>query len=92
MNEVTIRTDNSAEGIEKINRLWQDVMNGNTTLVINQDTVLISRYSHYASDETGSYDLSILAVDKEFLHQLPVILDAIDEFNSANSFFDMNFE
>ena len=49
MNEVTIRTDNSAKGIEKINRLWQDMMNGNTALVINQDTMLISRYSHYAS-------------------------------------------
>ncbi len=70
MNEVTIRTDNSVEGIEKIHHLWQDVMSGNTKLVLNEDTILISRYSNYDSNETGLYDLSILSVNDEFFKQL----------------------
>ncbi len=70
MNAVTIRTDNSAEGIAKIGQLWRDVMSGKTSLVLGADMIPISRYSNYASDETGEYDLSILAVDCKFLRKL----------------------
>ena len=70
MNAITIRTNNSADGIAKISRLWQDVMCGKTSLVLGTDIILISKYSNYASEVTGDYDLSILAVDSEFLHKL----------------------
>lgn len=56
MNEITIRTNNSVEGVKKIAKLWQDVMSGNTPLLLAENTKLISKYSNYASDETGDYD------------------------------------
>lgn len=70
MKEVTIRTNNSVEGIKKIEKLWQNVINGNIPLVLTENTVLISKYSNYASNENGDYDLSILAVDCDFMRQL----------------------
>ena len=70
MKEITIRTNNSTEGIKKIEKLWQDVMSGNTSLVLTENTMLISKYSNYASNENGDYDLSILAADCDFMQQL----------------------
>ncbi len=70
MKEITIRTNNSIEGINKIEKLWQDVMSGKTSLILTENTVLISKYSNYASNENGDYDLSILAVDCDFIQQL----------------------
>ena len=70
MKEITIRTNNSVEGIKKIEKLWQDVMSGSTPLDLTENTVLISKYSNYASSECGDYDLSILAVDCDFIQQL----------------------
>ena len=70
MKEVTIRTNNSVEGIKKIEKLWQDIMSGNVPLALTENTVPISKYSNYASNENGDYDLSILAVDYNFMQQL----------------------
>ena len=70
MKEITIRTNNSVEGIKKIEKLWHNVMSENTPLALTKNTVLISRYSNYASNENGDYDLSILAVDRDFMQQL----------------------
>ena len=70
MKEITIRTNNSVEGIEKIEKLWHDVMSGNTSLVLTESTLLISKYSNYSTNENGDYDLSILAVDCDFMQQL----------------------
>ena len=70
MKEITIRTNNSVEGIKKIEKLWQDVMSGSTPLDLTENTVLISKYSNYVSNENGDYDLSIVAVDCDFMQQL----------------------
>lgn len=70
MKEITIRTNNSVEGIRKIEKLWQEVMSGKTPLILTENTVLIARYSNYASNENGDYDLSILAVDCNFMQRL----------------------
>lgn len=70
MKEITIRTNNSVEGVKKIERLWQDVMNGNTELVLTENSMPIAKYSNYDSDENGDYDLSILSCDYNFLNQL----------------------
>ncbi len=70
MKEITIRTNNSIEGIKKIEKLWQDVMSGKTPLILKENTVLIAKYSNYDTNENGDYDLSILAVDCDFIQQL----------------------
>lgn len=70
MKEITIRTNNSTEGIKKIEKLWHDVMSGNTPFDLTENTVLISKYSNYDSNENGDYDLTILAVDCDFIQQL----------------------
>ena len=68
--EISIRTNNSAEGIKKIAKLWQDVVNHNTPLVLTENSVLIAKYSNYEAAESGDYDLSILATAPEFIGQL----------------------
>ena len=70
MQEITIRTDNSIEGIEKIEKLWRNVITGKTSLILTDNTVLVAKYSNYDSDENGNYDLSILAVDHNFTERL----------------------
>mgnify|MGYP000849559016 CR=1 FL=1 len=76
LKEVTIRTNNTEEGMKKINELWQDVMNGNLPVLYNNEHTFVpgispvSRYSNYAGDHTGDYDLSIIGADSEFLEEL----------------------
>ena len=49
LKAVTIRTNNSEEGIRKIAELWGDVLTGK--LPILSDTIIpISQYSNYESD------------------------------------------
>ena len=58
LREVTIRTNNTTEGTEKINALWRDVSSGKLPLLFDSEGAFrqgispISRYSNYASDET----------------------------------------
>jgi predicted transcriptional regulator YdeE len=72
----TIRTDNSPDGMNKITELWQDIMNGKLPLLFDSNHVLqekispVSCYHNYERDETGSYDLSILAVKSSFFERM----------------------
>ena len=76
LKEVTIRTNNTPEGIERIDNLWKDVATGKLPIIFDSDHNLnvgispISRYSNYESDENGNYDLSILGVNSDFFIQL----------------------
>lgn len=76
LDKVTIRLKNDAEGIGKIRELFADIVSGEIPLLFNSDNKLIegiapvSEYSNYESDETGEYDLSVIAVEKEFFVNL----------------------
>lgn len=72
LNKITIRTNNSDEGIAKINEVWNDIVVGKLPLLHDSDRRFqpglspISQYSNYASDESGEYDLTIMTVRGEF--------------------------
>lgn len=76
LDKVTIRLKNDAEGMNKIGELFADIVSGEIPLIFNSDKELIdgiapvSEYSNYESDETGEYDLSVIAVEKEFFKNL----------------------
>jgi len=76
LKEVTIRTNNTQEGINRIEELWQDVNTGKLPIMFDSKNNFqngispISRYSNYESDETGDYDLSILGVTPDFFEEL----------------------
>lgn len=76
LNAVTIRTNNTEEGMKQIGEIWRDVTNGNLPILFDsahnfQEGISpISRYSNYESDETGDYDLSILGVTPDFFGQM----------------------
>ena len=76
LDKVTIRLKNNAEGIGKIRELFADIVSGDIPLLFNSDKELIggiapvSEYSNYESDESGEYDLSVIAVEKEFFKNL----------------------
>ena len=76
LDKVTIRLKNDAEGLGKISELFADIVSGDIPLLFNSDKEFIegiapvSVYSNYESDETGEYDLSVMAVDKEFFKTL----------------------
>lgn len=73
---VTIRTDNSEEGMAKINELWADIMQGKIPLdfIKNGKPVKglspVSAYSDYESDEKGKYDLSVMTVTVDFFAKM----------------------
>ncbi len=72
LTEITIRTNNTPDGMNKIAELWQDVTNGTLPILFDSEHNFqsgispVSRYSNYASDEKGDYDLSILGVEAQF--------------------------
>lgn len=72
LKSITIRVDNSREGMEKIMELWQDIQSGKIPLLFdNTGTFLkgispVSCYSNYENDENGFYDLSIIGVESTF--------------------------
>ena len=76
LDKVTIRLKNDSEGIGKINELFADIVSGEIPLLFNSDEKLIEgiapvcEYSNYESDETGEFDLSVLAVEKVFFKGL----------------------
>lgn len=76
LKEVTIRTDNSEEGMERIGELWRHIMDGRLPILfdsghrLREGISLVSRYSAYAGDETGSYDLTVMAVTDGFFAQM----------------------
>ena len=74
--EITIRTDNSILGIERINALWNDVNNGRLAVLFDSEgnlgkncencTFPIACYSNYENDDKGMYNVSIKKVDSKF--------------------------
>ena len=67
LKAVTIRTNNSEEGIRKIAELWEDVLTGKLSLLAD-GIIPISQYSNYESDEKGDYDISIVGVEHNFFY------------------------
>lgn len=76
LSGITIRTNNTDEGMKKIGEIWCDVTSGKLPILFDNDHQFqqgispISKYSNYASDETGDYDLSILGVTADFFDQM----------------------
>lgn len=76
LKKVTIRTNNTQEGIERIGQLWQDINTGRIPIVFDSENNFqngispISMYNNYESDENGDYDLSILGVNSDFFVEL----------------------
>lgn len=76
LDKVTVRLKNDAEGTGKISELFADIVSGEIPLLFDSDRKLIegiapvSEYSNYESDETGEYDLSVIAVEKDFFKNL----------------------
>lgn len=76
LKSVTIRTSNTAEGLEKINQVWADVVSGKLPILFDSEQNFqpgispVSKYSNYQSDETGEYDLSVMAVTPDFFQKM----------------------
>lgn len=76
LKSITIRTNNSEEGMKKIADLWQDVASGKLPILFDSDHIFqqgispISQYSNYESDESGNYDLSIKGVTADFFQKM----------------------
>lgn len=76
LNEITIRTNNTTDGMKKIEEIWNDITTGKLPILFDsehnflQGISPVSRYSNYASDEKGDYDLSIMGVTAEFFGQM----------------------
>ncbi|MDR1473150.1 MAG: hypothetical protein LBI41_01095 [Lactobacillales bacterium] len=76
LSGVTIRTENTAEGMKKISELWEEINTGKLPLLFDNQHVFqpgispVSRYSNYENDENGAYDLSIIGVRADFFQQL----------------------
>ncbi len=72
LSAVTVRGDNSPQGMAAIGQLWADVQSGKLPLLFDSEGVFqpglspVSRYSNYESDQTGAYDLTILTVTADF--------------------------
>ena len=69
LKAVTIRTNNSEEGIRKIAELWGDVLTGKLP-ILSDRIIPISQYSNYESDEKGDYDISIVGVKHNFFEDM----------------------
>lgn len=80
LNEVMIRTNNSREGMKKMEEIWQDITSGKLPILFDSEHSFrqgispVSRYSNYAADETGDYDLSIMGVSADFFRQMEALV------------------
>lgn len=76
LKEIKIRTDNSKEGMEKINEMWRDIVGGKLPLMYDsegnflQGLSPVSRYSDYEAEEKGAYDLTVFTVTAEFFGEM----------------------
>lgn len=76
LNEITFRTNNTADEMKKIDEVWCDVASGKLPVLFDsehnfrQGISPVSRYSNYSSDETGDYDLSIVGVTADFFAEM----------------------
>jgi len=80
LNAVTIRANNTEDGMKKINELWYDVTSGKLPILFDSEHAFqqgispVSMYSNYASDETGDYDLTIMGVTSDFFMQMELLV------------------
>ena len=76
LQSVTIRTNNTPDGMRKITEIWQDVTSGKLPIFFDSEHNFqtgispVSCYCNYAADENGDYDLSILGVMPDFFSQM----------------------
>ena len=76
LTNVTLTTDNTIEGMEKIQALWNDITTGNLPLLCDnehhpiENVTPTSCYSNYTSDEKGTYDLTIMAETLDFFTKM----------------------
>jgi predicted transcriptional regulator YdeE len=76
VKELTIRTNNSPEGMGKTFSVWQDIGSGKIPILFDsdhhvvQDKFLVAKYHQYESDETSDFDLSITSVTQDFFQKL----------------------
>lgn len=76
LKQVTIRTNNTDEGMKKIDEIWKDISSGKLPILFDsehgfqQGVSPISKYSNYESDENGDYDLSIVGVKADFFQMI----------------------
>ncbi len=76
LKAVTIRTNNTEEGMKKIDEIWQDIVSGKLHILFDsnhnfrQGISPVSKYHNYASDENGDYDLSIIGVTSDFFQEM----------------------
>lgn len=76
LKRVTIRTNNTPEGMQKIAALWQDITSGKLPILFDSEHNFlpgispVSEYSNYECDEKGDYDLSVLGVTSAFFEEM----------------------
>lgn len=76
LNAVTLRADNSPEGLSRVAELWQDVTSGALPLLFDSARAFqsglspVSLYHNYSGDETGAYDLTIQTVTPAFFAEM----------------------
>lgn len=76
LDKITIRTNNSKEGMKKISDIWKDVVNGKIPILFDSEHTFqhgispVSKYSNYSSDENGDYDLTIMGVTADFFQKM----------------------
>lgn len=76
LSAVTLRADNSPQGMAAIGQLWEDVQSGKIPLLFDSQGAFqpglspISRYSKYENGQAGAYDLTILTVSAGFFTEM----------------------
>ncbi|WP_411678875.1 AraC family transcriptional regulator [Clostridium thailandense] len=80
LKEITVRTNNSQEGIKIISEIWGEVLSGKLPILFDsehnfqQGISPVSKYSNYSSDEKGDYDLTIMAVTTDFFEKIETLV------------------
>ena len=69
LKQVTIRTNNGPEGMEKMGALWADVASGKLS-VLQEGIMPIAKYHNYESNHKGDFDMSIIGVTGDFIDEL----------------------
>lgn len=69
LKSLSIRANNSTEGLAAISELWNDILMGRLSVSFkgNGGCFPIARYNNYERDETGDFDYTIMEVDAEFI-------------------------
>lgn len=76
LKSITLRTDNSTEGIAKIENLWKDIANAKLPILFDSEGQFqpgispISIYSNYEDETRGMYDLTIEGVHADFFAEM----------------------